>query len=135
MIRNRCCLLIEDDPEDQEFFMQALREVSSTTGCYAVGNGAEALRALLQENVRPNYIFTDIHMPLMDGFEFLKELRGIEQFKDIPVIVYSSDSSVQQIQRTRTFGVTAFYSKARMDVLQEILRKYFPEPVGRQTVL
>ena len=55
------CLLVEDDPEDQEFFIDALHSISSTTGCYAVLNGEEALLTLAQEQFTPDYIFTDIN--------------------------------------------------------------------------
>ena len=121
----KCCLLVEDDPEDQEIFIDALNSISSTTGCYAVANGEEALFTLAQEQFTPDYIFTDINMPRMDGLEFLKKLKGIEKFRSIPVIVYSSEYSEAQIQKVKGLGASAIYSKARMAVLKEILKKYF----------
>jgi CheY-like chemotaxis protein len=127
MKKEKCCLLVEDDREDQDFFLDALHSVSSSTGCYTVSNGEEALVMLLQKDCAPDYIFTDLNMPRMDGLEFLRNLRAIEQFKSIPVIVYSSDYSEEQIRKAQALGAVAFYSKTRMDVLKEILRKYFPE--------
>ena len=126
MKKEKCCLLVEDDREDQEFFLDALHTVSSSTGCYAVGNGEEALLTLLQKGCEPDYIFTDLNMPRMDGIEFLRNLRAIERFRSIPVIVYSSDYSEEQIRKAQALGAIAFYSKTGMDVLKEILKKYFP---------
>lgn len=121
----KTCLLVEDDPEDQEFFLDALHRVSEKTGCYAVSNGEEALSTLLEEDLFPDYIFTDINMPKMNGFEFLAVLKGIEKFKDIPIIIYSSDYSEEKIQKAKRLGAAAFYSKTRVNVLRSILTKYF----------
>ena len=125
--KTKCCLLVEDDPEDQEFFIDALHSVSSTTGCYAVTNGEEALFTLAQERFNPDYIFTDINMPRMDGLEFLEKLKGIEKFRNIPVIIYSSKYSEVQLQKVKTLGASAIFSKTRMGALKEILKKYFQE--------
>jgi CheY-like chemotaxis protein len=121
-----CCLLVEDDPEDQEFFLDALHSASSDAGCYAVSNGEEALFTLLQDDFEPDYIFTDINMPRMDGLEFLRILKGLEKFRDIPVIVYTSDYSEDQIKKVKALGAIAIYSKTRWSALKEILKKYFP---------
>lgn len=135
MIESKLCLLLEDDRDDQELFIDALHAVSPDTGCYAVNDGQEALRVLIEEGFRPDYIFTDINMPRMDGFEFLKILRSIERFRDIPVIVYSSSYTEHHIQRIRSFAITAFHPKTGLGLLQEILKKYFPGPAARHTIL
>ena len=64
-------------------------------------------------------------MPRMNGIEFLRELKSLMEFRDIPVIVYSSTYSEDQVQKVIRLGAQAFYSKARFKVLPEILRKYF----------
>jgi CheY-like chemotaxis protein len=131
----KCCLLVEDDPEDQEFFIDVLHAISGTTGCYAVANGEEALFTLLNEDFSPDYIFTDLNMPRMDGLEFIKILKGIEKFKNIPVIVYSADYSDEQIQKVKALGASAFYSKTRMGALKDILAKYFDGSSNGHTIL
>lgn len=118
-------MLVEDDPEDQEVIMKAIHSVSSATGCYAVSNGEEALETLLQEDFNADYIITDIEMPRMNGLEFLKILKGIDKFQNIPVIVLSSDYSEDKLQKVRKLGATAFYSKTHFRVLKEILQKHF----------
>ena len=124
----KTCLLVEDDPEDRDFFVQTLLAVSSRAGCYAVANGEEALTALREDGLTPDYIFTDIQMPRMNGLEFLKTIKCHDEFRDIPVIVYSSTYSDEQILKAKMLGAVAFYSKARFNVLADILRKYFGNP-------
>jgi CheY-like chemotaxis protein len=131
----KCCLLLEDDPEQQEIFIDALHSVSSNTGCYAVSNGEEALSILLNEGITPDYIFSDINMPKMDGFQFLKAVKGIEGLQNIPVIIYSSDYSEKQIAKATRLGATAIFSKDNTTALERILRKYLCDASGFKTIL
>jgi CheY-like chemotaxis protein len=135
MKQNKYCLLVEDDQDDQDLFIDALHAVSPKTGCYAVSNGQEALRALIEEGLRPAYIFTDMNMPQMDGLEFLKTLRSMERFRDIPVIVYSSSYSEHLFQKLQALTIIDFHRKTGTRPLKEILKKYFPGPAARQTIL
>lgn len=122
---SKFCLLLEDDPEDQEVFIDALHSISSTTGCYAVSNGEEALIALNHHGFRPDYIFTDLNMPGMDGFQFVNEIKRIDRWKSIPVIVYSSHFSDREISALRDAGVLALYRKTTQAALAGILKRYF----------
>ena len=125
------CLLVEDDPEDRDFFVKTLLSVSARTGCYAVSNGEEALTALIKDGVSPDYIFTDIQMPRMNGLDFLRKVKSLVAFKNIPVIVYSSIYSEEQVQKVIRLGAHAFYSKGHFQMLPDILRKYFVDPQPR----
>jgi CheY-like chemotaxis protein len=133
--KTQSCLLIEDDPEDQEFFLDALHSVSAHTGCYAVSNGEEALFMLQHERLNPDFIFTDVNMPRMGGLEFLKEIKRIEKLQNIPVIVYSSIYSEDQVQNVKQLGASAVYRKTRIGALKDILKKYFPESSRSTTIL
>jgi CheY-like chemotaxis protein len=119
------CLLVEDDPDDRELFIQALLSVSPTVDCYTVANGEEALLTLVMGKFIPDFIFTDIQMPRIDGVEFIVRLKKLQPFKDIPVIVYASNTSAETVEKIKTLGVKALYAKTRLDVLYEILKKYF----------
>ena len=113
----KSCLLVEDDPEDQELFLDALHSITNDCGCYAVSNGEEALFTLANGNFFPDIIFTDIQMPRMGGLEFLKVLKGIEKFQNIPVIIYTADFSEENIQKSKELGAIAIFSKTRLETL------------------
>jgi CheY-like chemotaxis protein len=123
--KTKSCLLIENDPEDQEIFLDALHGITYDWGCYAVSNGEEALFTLVEEDFIPDYIFTEIRMPRMDGFEFMKILKRIEKFRNVPVIVYTADFSEETIQKAKELGAIAVFSKTRVSALKDILRRYF----------
>jgi CheY-like chemotaxis protein len=124
MNRERYWLLVEDDVEDQRFFLETLHNVSKNTGCYVASNGEEALFALTEEGLTPDIIFTDLSMPKIDGLQFLKLLRGIEKFEHTPVVIYTSHFSDEQIRRAKELRVSAIYSKTGIGALGEILKRH-----------
>ena len=64
----------------------------------SVENGLEAL-SLLSRGYLPDIIVTDLVMPVLDGFQFLKQLRKSGQYRDIPVIVLSGvDKSNEKVK-------------------------------------
>ena len=129
-----CCLLVEDDPDDQEFFFETLHTVLPDAGCYAVSNGEEALRILLEENFAPDFIFTDLNMPKMGGLEFLQTIKKIETFKNIPVVVYTADYSQEDVAVTKRLGAAGIFSKTRRNALEEILKRYLIQSPRKSTV-
>ncbi|GAK54159.1 response regulator receiver domain [Candidatus Moduliflexus flocculans] len=72
-------------------------------------SGLEALDKLMESPV--DLIFTDINMPNMDGLEFIKRCKEDAQFKDIPIIVISTEDGVEDRQRAMELGATGFVSK------------------------
>src|SRR5580765_7989186 len=83
-------LLVEDNKHDQFFFLSALREIPSASLYYVANNGADALKRLEIASYVPDIIFTDLYMPLVDGLEFIAELKKNPLLKNIPVVVFSS---------------------------------------------
>ena len=61
------------------------------------GNGREALEQMTQ--IKPDLILLDLMMPVMDGFDFLLEMRGNQAWKDIPVIVLTAKDLTAEDRR------------------------------------
>ena len=76
---------------------------------YEAENGAKALEVLDKEWV--DLVFLDINMPVMNGIEFMEALRAIEQFKDLPVIVVSTEGSKERIDKLNSLGIKAYLRK------------------------
>ncbi len=122
----KICLLVDDDPDDQEVFLTALSDVSSTVLCLIAPDGDRALEILNDKETIPHYIFLDLNMPRMNGFEFLAAIKKNNVLKDIPVIVYSTTSHHTQIDRVKKLGATDFFTKTyKYDELCNLLKKYF----------
>lgn len=101
-------LLVEDDLDDQEFFLEALNEIQSASLFGIANNGEEAL-ALLSNPVVPDLIFMDIHMPHMNGVECLSKIVQTDHIRNIPVIILST--AIPQIENVRTLGARGFIEK------------------------
>jgi CheY-like chemotaxis protein len=131
----KTCLLIEDDPHEQDIFVEALESAAQNVTCYWVGNGEEALFSLLKEGFMPDYIFTDLMMPRMNGFEFIKIIKGLEKFKHIPVVVYSSGYTDDIYKMVKSLGAQEFYRKADVSSLKDVLHEFFSTSSNSPTVL
>lgn len=86
---NRRALVVDDLEAHRAIFKRALAQVGDVTVAEAE-NGRDALEEL--RRYTPNLIITDIEMPEMNGMALLSAIRGDPRFKDIPVIVVTSNS-------------------------------------------
>ena len=77
-------LLVDDDIEDQEIFLSVIEKVSPSIECQTAINGAEALQLLLSKKVHPDVIFLDLNMPLMNGKQFLTEIKSTKDSGKFP---------------------------------------------------
>src|ERR1700755_3350869 len=86
-------LLADDDADDADLFCEALTNVKPPVVCTTVENGFKLFETLAKTgNDRPDVIFLDINMPIMDGWECLKRLNSDSHYKHIPAIMYSTSS-------------------------------------------
>jgi CheY-like chemotaxis protein len=102
-------LLVEDDLDDQDFFTEALKLVDKTVKVVTARDGEEALQRL-HENT-PDLILLDLNMPRMNGAEFLRELKKLEQFSQVPVVIYSSFVVNCDREEALELGVKQFVRK------------------------
>ena len=103
-------LLVDDDADDQLFFLDALKEVNSDVTCDIANNGQEALDALRNHPI-PDLIFLDLNMPVMNGFDCLIEVRKKEELQNIPVVIFTTTSDLATIRQMYELGANAFFKK------------------------
>ena len=102
-------LLAEDDEDDYVLFSEAIKEFPGSLNLNWVKNGEELMDALKRD--RTDIIFLDINMPLKNGFECLTEIRGDEQLKEIPVIIYSTSDDSKLINWMYNAGANLYLCK------------------------
>jgi CheY-like chemotaxis protein len=118
-------LLLDDDADDCAMFAEALETLSINVNLVSLPNGIEGLRYLVTTPVKPDIIFSDINMPIMNGIEFIQEMRGIESCREIPVVVLSTFDA----HNMDAFGHIPFYRKPSTyqrlcDIITEVLMKF-----------
>jgi CheY-like chemotaxis protein len=101
-------LLIDDDEEDQEIFMTAVKDISNNVTCTTFFDGTQALKKLEEKQTVPDVIFLDLNMPVMNGQQFIAEVKKNVELKNIPVIIFSTSSHSPTIHRTKDLGATDF---------------------------
>jgi CheY-like chemotaxis protein len=103
-------LLVEDNRLYQLLFIQVLKEIKHAILYDVVSNGREALDKLEHSDTLPDFIFTDINMPVMDGLECLTLIKKNPKIKDIPVVVLSA--STPQPELVKKLGAKVFLKKS-----------------------
>ena len=98
-------LIIDDDIEDQEIFIEAVKEVSDDIHCSSSTSGEEALDQLTENSKKlPDLIFLDLNMPKLNGKQVLKEIKNKPGINTIPVIMYSTSFAPRDIEEIRQIG-------------------------------
>jgi len=103
-------LYVDDDPEDIEIFVEALKECDRSAKCLVAQNGKKAMD-ILHSDLLPNFIFLDINMPVINGKVILMEIRKDKKFNDIPVVMYSTTINPGEIEDYKKMGANRFLVK------------------------
>lgn len=100
-------LIADDSPTIRKFVSFSLTmhgfEVVSAS------DGMEAMERLPAYKI--DLVITDLNMPNMDGFELIKCIRGNDDYREIPIIILSSLSASEDIERGMSFGANSYLVK------------------------
>lgn len=122
-MNNKVLLYIDDDPEDMEFFREAVKTVDPSCVCVSARNGAEGLKLLA--TLTPDLIFLDINMPVMDGKETLKSIKVDSRLNKLPVFMLSTTSNPREREVFRKLGARACLIKPNsFNALCDTLKDY-----------
>jgi CheY-like chemotaxis protein len=97
-------LNIDDDQEDRELFCDAIQDIDPSIHCVGKDSAEDAIEFLKTNNAVPDYIFLDINMPRMGGFECLKEIKQVDKLASIPVIILSTSCKGPEIEQFKKMG-------------------------------
>jgi len=104
--------LAEDDSDDIKWFQDVMEEICSEGAVTVFYNGEELLERLKDTTIPlPDMILLDINMPVMNGFECLKNIRSGLNLKDVPVVILTTSSSRTTIEITYKLGANYFIKK------------------------
>ena len=116
--------LADDDKEDRELFVEALDEINIATKITQFDNGVDLMDNLFSSTDLPDAVFLDLHMPLMNGFECLTDIRNFYRFDGIKVIVYSTSYLQREVNQLQADGANQYIQKpSSFDDLKIMLNK------------
>jgi two-component system response regulator len=112
-------LLVEDNPQDLELTMLALREANPLSHIHVARDGAEALDFIFCEGQSagrlitemPKVIFLDLKLPKIDGLEVLKRIKGDVRTSSIPIVVLTSSREQRDVVESYALGVNSYIVK------------------------
>lgn len=112
-------LLVEDNMNDAELTIRALRKGNVTNKLIHLKNGAEALEFLFGTGKfegrdisdKPKVILLDLKMPKIDGLEVLAQIKANKLTKAIPVVVLTSSNEHPDIERAYSLGANSYIVK------------------------
>ena len=107
-LKNSTIMLVDDEPVMLEIF-QALLEEEGYQHFIAVEDSTQAIDQLISSN--PDILLLDLDMPEVDGFEVLKRLRMLDDFKHLQVIILTASEDPDSKLKALELGATDFLSK------------------------
>ena len=118
IIEVRKILLAEDNANDAELTLTALRENHLSNEIVLVRDGAAALDYLYARNAfagrrdgDPALVVLDLKMPKVDGIEVLRQIKSDPALKHVPVVILTSSREEQDLMRSYDLGVNAYVVK------------------------
>ena len=112
-------LLVEDNPNDEELTLYALKKNKITNHIQVVHDGEEALEYLFctgayshrKINEPPKVVLLDLKLPKVDGLEVLGKIKADKRTKTIPVIMLTSSQEERDIVESYQLGVNSYIVK------------------------
>ena len=119
----------DDDEDDLMFFNEAVEKISKVAEAKIalhVHKNGESLIDNIKKNKDVNgVVFLDINMPLKSGFDLLEEIRKEPEIKEFPVVMYSTSSNQDNIDKSRALGANYYVVKPyKFSVLMEMIASF-----------
>jgi two-component system, response regulator len=105
-------LLVEDNANDAELTLRALKQRNLANQVFVCRDGAEAIDFFAgSTSPVPKVVLLDLKLPKVDGLEVLRRLKGNARTKSIPVVVLTSSREEPDIERAYELGANSYIVK------------------------
>ncbi|GAB3226915.1 response regulator [Spirosoma arcticum] len=120
--------LADDDPDDSFLFELALHQHVPESEFYRFENGQSLLAALENAPTRPDVIFLDLNMPILNGAETYHHLQQYPDWSAIPIVLLTGSEDRQQLANVHQIAPDRWHQKpSSVPELVEIIGKHLPK--------
>jgi CheY-like chemotaxis protein len=131
-LEGRNILLVEDDQITTFYVTRMFQKERLDVNLKIASNGQEAINyfisTMTDTSAKPSLIFLDLNMPVMDGWEFLEEMKKLDaaQLSGTHVAICTSSDSFHDIEKANAYSVVKEYITKPMntDILINMINKY-----------
>ena len=125
-------LLVEDNPDDVELALHALRKNKLANHVEVMRDGAEALDFLFAEGDfsnreatdTPRLILLDLKLPKVDGLEVLRRVKSDPKLRTVPIVIMTSSDHERDIVESYQYGVNSYIRKpVDFDEFVEVIKQ------------
>jgi len=119
-------VVIEDDLDDQEMFLEVFKELKYENEVIFFGDGEQALEYLINSEIEPFLILSDINMPRLNGIELREKVFNNENLrqKSIPYLFFSTSAEQVHVIDAYSKSIQGFFIKpASFEELKVIIKK------------
>jgi two-component system chemotaxis response regulator CheY len=103
-------LIVDDSTAIRKILLRVLNQTGLELGLVLeAGDGKEALKLLEGQDV--SLVLSDINMPNMDGLELLRTLRESPRWRDLPVVMITTEGGQARVQEAIELGATSYVRK------------------------
>lgn len=120
-MEHKICLLVDDDPDELIIFEEALRDLQRPVHVIFDNNSELAVKKLKRGNFVPDYIFLDINMPKVNGWECLIAIQDLPHLAHIPIVIYSTTPPATKPEKANALRISEMMTKAA--TVNELTRK------------
>ncbi len=119
VVKERTILLVEDNPDDEELTIRALRKNGIVNELVVARDGVQALEYLFgtgewagrDTSITPAVVLLDLKLPRVDGLEVLERMRADPRTRLVPVVVLTSSREEQDILKSYSLNVNSYVRK------------------------
>lgn len=105
-------LVVEDDKIAQLGIKKILSSSDLSVELVLAENGKEGVEYFEEtESSETDFVLLDLNMPVMNGFEFLENIRKNEKLKDLPVVVHTTSDNIEDLNKCRALGISGYFVK------------------------
>jgi CheY-like chemotaxis protein len=113
MNSDKVILLVEDNADDEELTLRALKKNNITNEVFVARDGVQAIEYLFEGERKPlpQVVLLDLKLPKIDGLEVLRRIREDERTRCLPVVILTSSREEQDLMRGYTLGANSYIRK------------------------